>query len=98
MISRREARTEPEGRALTSGQYDGSAVVPEPPAVFFIAPPRFADARGASFLGRRTSKPKDRPMIADEEGARRALGSDGGLPSAVLAGDSIEHLARIALG
>ena len=64
----------------------------------FIAPPRFADARGASFLGRRTSKPKGRPMIGDEECARRALGIDGGLPAAALAGSTIEHLARIALG
>lgn len=78
---------------------DGSAVVPESTAVTFIAPPSSADRHGASFFfGRRAAKPKDRIRIADEDGARRALGIDGVLPAATLAGSSIEHLARIALG
>ena len=65
----------------------------------FIAPTRSADVLGASlFLGRRASKPKGRPGFADEECARRALGTDGALPPAALAGSAIEHLARIALG
>jgi hypothetical protein len=67
--------------------------------VTFIAPPRPADTRDSGFLfGRRASKPRVRLAIADEDGARRALGTDGGLPMAALAGSSIEHLARIALG
>ena len=65
----------------------------------FIAPARPADIGGASLLfGRKASKPRACPMIADEDGARRALGTDGGLPAAALTGSAIEHLARIALG
>ncbi len=80
-------------------QDGGTAVVPEPPAVTFIAPPRSADVCDAPFfLGRKASKPKGRAVIADEECARRAIDIDGGLPPAALAGSSIEHLARIALG
>ena len=65
----------------------------------FIAPSPTAGTRGASSLfGRRAPKSNVRPMLADEDGARRALGSDGELPAAALADRSIEHLARIALG
>ena len=65
----------------------------------FIVPPRSADVIGALvFFGRKASRPKGRPMVADEECARRALGIDGSLPAAALAGSTIEHLARIALG
>ena len=34
----------------------------------------------------------------DEDGARRALGTDGLAPVAMLPGTSLEHLARIAFG
>ena len=65
----------------------------------FIAPPRPAAIGGASFpFGRKASKPRKRLLIADEDGARRALGADGGLPAVALTGSAIEHLARIALG
>ena len=84
---------------MTKYERDGPAVAPEPHAVTFIAPPRSADLRGAPFfLGRKASKPKGRAVIADEECARRAIDIDGGLPVSALAGSSIEHLARIALG
>lgn len=64
----------------------------------FIAPAHPADPRGAPFFfGRKTARPKDRLRIGDEDGARRALGSDGSaLPASPRM--SIEHLARIALG
>ena len=35
---------------------------------------------------------------ADEDGARRALGSDPAFPDLAAVGTTIEHLARIALG
>ena len=47
--------------------------------------------------------PLQRPIAiqrraVDEDGARRALGVDLQMPAAVVAGASLEHLARIALG
>ena len=64
----------------------------------FIAPVHPADLRGSPFFfGRKTARPKDRLRVADEDGARRALGTDGSVPPAS-PGASIEHLARIALG
>lgn len=65
----------------------------------FLAPSHTVDLRGASsFFGRKASKPKDRLRIADEDGARRALGPDGLPPAGGSRAASIEHLARIALG
>ncbi len=60
---------------------------------------RLSSPRAAPFLlGRRTPKPKGGLRIADEDGARRALGAEG-LPSAFApTAAGIEHLARIALG
>ncbi len=39
-----------------------------------------------------------RIRLADEDGARRALGADPQVPAALLPGSALEHLARIALG
>ena len=65
----------------------------------FIAPVRPADHRATSFrFGRKAPKPSDRLWIADEDGARRALGSVETMPVPAMAGISIEHLARITFG
>lgn len=65
----------------------------------FLAPAQTADARLVPALfGRRAVRPRGRVLIAGEDGARRALGDEHGLPVAALRGTSIEHLARIALG
>ncbi len=64
----------------------------------FIAPTQFADIGRISVFGRRAAKAKGHLRIADEDGARRAIGADDRFPVAALAGSSIEHLARIALG
>ena len=56
--------------------------------------------RVASHLSRvrRGSIAADRRRAGDEVGAREALGNDPMMPMTLLAGASIEHLARIALG
>ena len=64
----------------------------------FIAPAHSAEIGRISFFGRKATKAKDRMRIADEDGARRAIGGDDSLPVVALPGSSIEHLARIALG
>ena len=65
----------------------------------FLAPVSTAEVRVPSVLwSRKGVKPKGRVLIADEDGARRALGFDAGLSVPAMAGTSIEHLARIVLG
>ena len=64
----------------------------------FIAPALPAEIGGIRFFGRKAPKPKPRLRIADEDGAREAIGADGSMPAVALAGSSLEHLARIALG
>ena len=64
----------------------------------FIAPAHPADIGRISILGRKATKARDRMRIADEDGARRAVGADDSFPAAAAVGSSIEHLARIALG
>ena len=49
-------------------------------------------------IGPRPIMAKRRRPLADEDGARKALGMDQPLPVSLLAGASLEHLARIALG
>ena len=63
----------------------------------FVAPARTAAIGSPTFFGRRTVKPRPRILIADEDGARQALGGDSRMPPAATS-PSLEHLARIALG
>ena len=97
--SSRESRNETASKALTEGERGASAVVSGPIAVTFISPAASADLRGAPFfLGRKPARVKDRLRIADEDGARLALGPDTTLPTSGVSAISLEHLARIALG
>ena len=67
----------------------------------FIAPAQtvgaFADPIRPPMRVRRISA-SIRRRPADEDGARRALGTDGLAPVAMRPGTSLEHLARIAFG
>ena len=51
----------------------------------------------ASAIQRSAMSARRKPL-ADEDGARKALGTEHQFPVAIVAGASLEHLARIALG
>ena len=53
--------------------------------------------RSTAVLQRSASNTRRRSS-ADEDGARKALGTEQQLPAAIVAGASLENLARIALG
>ena len=65
----------------------------------FISSVRSVGDRTNPFTAlRRASKVQGPRRIGDEDGARRAMGTDLLVPAIPSPGASLEHLARIALG
>jgi hypothetical protein len=67
----------------------------------FVAPTSSAASTGPAIrlsIPARGRLPLSRIRAADEDSARRALGSDFDIPASLASGSVLEGLARIALG
>ncbi len=67
----------------------------------FVAPPSSTVSSGVAVrlpLSAKSRLPLARVRAADEDSARRALGTDFVMPAALTSGTVLEDLARIALG
>lgn len=65
---------------------------------FIASSQAFGDLVRPLVPGRKPLRASGRLRLGEEDGARKALGTDGHGPAGVRAGSSLEDLARIALG